>query len=75
MQIDNIKFEDGKPVEVSLTMSVENAAQLAKSLGKISFNDATADYWNGVSDTYLLLTGDLFNRFWDDGINDYFRTK
>ena len=73
MEITELKFEEHCPVEVSVTMSVKHAAHLAIILGKLSFNDVGADNWLSLHEFYDLMTGELFNRYWDDGINDYFK--
>jgi hypothetical protein len=74
MEVNNLRFEDHKPKYVTLTMSVENLAQLTKLLGAMSYDEVSNhDRWKALHAFYEMSVDSVFNRFWDDGINDYFR--
>ena len=68
MQIKTIDLNDGKPVRVTADLTVTEAAQIARWTGGLS--PATG----GTEETgeiYECLTGELFNRFWDSGVDGY----
>lgn len=66
MQIDNIKFTQGddgaEPCEVVVTMTIKEALWIALVAGK---QRGVSPHW----DVYCALVGDVFNRYWDDGID------
>jgi len=65
MMITNIALTDGEPTEVNVTMSTAEAAAIAEWAGKLRPpTHITNQIWD-------CLTGQLFNRFYDDGLNDY----
>lgn len=70
------------PSEVDVTLSISEAAAITFLLGKLNHFGATRigatrigsdndDDWS----PYEVFTGNLFNRFWEDGLKDYFRSK
>lgn len=65
MLITNIALTDGEPTEIILTMTVAEAAAIAGWAGKIGPPTPASQA------TWDCLTGQLFNRFYDDGVNDY----
>lgn len=78
MRIDNIKMGGGLPSEVTVTMSIQQAAAIATVFGKMNgFAHRRLGLANEDEDfsIYDVLTGDLFNRFWDDGVNEYNRDR
>jgi hypothetical protein len=79
MEITNIKLKDNIPDEVTIAMSVDNLASLTKLLGKLSHADLISrdcgDCVQSSHELHDLFTGDFFNRFWDDGIVDYLRSR
>lgn len=66
MEINNIKFRQDDeigaiPETVSVTMSIEEAAWIAKLAGKTR--------GGGVcSSIYSALVGDVFDRYWEEGV-------
>lgn len=71
MIIHRIELENGKPTKIVAELTVEQAAQIAKWTGSLS--PATSPSPNETTAMYNALAGDLFNRFWDDGIDGYLR--
>ncbi len=72
MRLENIKFGQGEegavPAEITVTMSLEEAATIAKVFGK--FNDKELRERGLPYNTiYGDLTADVFNRYWEDGID------
>jgi hypothetical protein len=72
MKLNSLTFVDGddgaEPDTVTVTMTIFEAAVIASLFGKLNSyaNDKIAlDY-----DIYGCLVGDVFNRYWDDGLND-----
>lgn len=66
MRITNIAFgEDGLPKEVSVVMPVAIAAYLTKWAGSRTSPPPEA------REVYRCFADGLFNRFWEDGVNDY----
>ncbi len=56
------------PSEITVTMTLEEAASIAKVFG--SFNDkAYRDRGLPRTDIYNDLCGDVFNRYWEDGLD------
>lgn len=81
MKIESIKFTQGideggdgcaVPSEVTLTMSIMEAAQIACIFGEMADSSFTKRGWP-ITHIYADLTGDLFNRYWDDGVAGAFR--
>lgn len=78
MKINSIQFRQGEaeegaiPSEVTVTMSIVEAAQIAKIFGE--FADVTFEKrgWP-VTHMYSDLSGDLFNRYWEDGVDEALR--
>lgn len=65
MELQNIELKDGEPHSVTVKMTIEEAGWTA-----LTANDADAtDKISG--DIYRCLIQDLFNRFWDDGLDGY----
>ena len=74
MDILRLSFKDSRPNVVAIEMTVEQAAQLAKLTGKISpANASSPAAYDAQSNLYHLLTGSLFNRYWEDGVDGYLR--
>ena len=64
MDIDNIGFEDGDPVTVTVTMDVREAAQITRLLGRVV---PTTEQLENI---YSSFTAMLFNPYWDGGVDD-----
>lgn len=79
-RVDLKEGEDGEmyPSEITMTVSLEEAAAIAVLFGAISPAAWTklepSRSW-GLDDVspYSGLTGDVFNRYWEDGVNDVLR--
>jgi hypothetical protein len=66
--------EAENPEFVTVRMSVQEAAFMAKVTGQQSTNDAEAVFPGGSDPShsvYNALVGSVFNRFWDGGVDDY----
>lgn len=76
MRVDAIQFEQGEegavPTEVSVTMSITEAAQIAKVFGAMSDHDLTERGWEPTR-IYEDLTANVFNRYWEDGVDGMMR--
>lgn len=76
MKIRKIELNDGQPTKVTAELTVVEAAYLARITGKQNGITA-AEFMAGGSDAnteiYSCLTGELFNRFYDDGVDGYLR--
>lgn len=74
MQIKTIEFDDAEvPQTITVTMSLGEAAFLARFAGDISPIDEAKQFGTDGyvhASIYDALVGGLFNRFWDDGVND-----
>ena len=70
MQITNIKFIQGRegadPSAITVTMTIEEAIWIAEIAGKQRGDSPHL----GI---YDCLVGDLFNRYWDGGVDDAIR--
>lgn len=72
MRLENIKFEESEegalPSEITVTMSLEEAATIAKVFG--GFNDkALRDKGLPRTNIYNDLCDNVFNRYWEDGLD------
>ncbi len=72
MKLKAIEFrelgEGAIPSEITVTMSLAEAYAIAKVFG--GFSDVEYDKRElPVTDIYGPLTGDVFNRYWDDGVD------
>jgi hypothetical protein len=70
VKITRIDLEDGRPVRITAELTVEEAAQIAKWTGSLS---PVTGMTGETSELYGALTGSVFNRFWDDGVDGYLR--
>lgn len=66
--------EESTPTVLQVQMSVDEAIYLATFTGKQT-GTAANEIWPGRgadlnSEIYFCLTGEFFNRFWDDGVAD-----
>lgn len=65
--------EDEMPVKVVVELSTEEAAFIARAIGKHTETTGDAIMPGGgdlVLEVYNGLTGAFFNRFWDGGVGD-----
>lgn len=68
---------DELPTSLVAELSVDEAVVLAKMTGKYSSLTATQEFGDRAECTtsiYDALTGGVFNRFWDDGVDDAVRS-
>lgn len=65
MEVKGIKLEGRMPIEVTVTMSILELAQITKWLGGL--NGLTTP--EGLEKFYFESTGDFFNMFWENGLN------
>lgn len=79
MIVNKLKLsKDGLPKKATVELSIEEIAYITKILGKMNDIQANEVMKNGdviSSEIYSGFTGDIFNRYWDDGINDFFRNS
>lgn len=68
VKINNIELEDGKPVRITAELSIEEAAQIARWTGRL-----TTEQTSQTREIYDSLVGDVFNRYWSDGVDGYMR--
>lgn len=79
MNVKKIRFgkNTGRPKTVTVKMSLDEAAAIAKTFGTMSLNGFREKFPTLPDDTnseiYGCLVGELFNRFWDDGVDGYIR--
>lgn len=71
MRIESIRFEQQEegvlPSEITVTMSITEAAQIACLFGEMSHKAMTDRGWP-ITDIYNDLGANVFNRYWEDGI-------
>jgi hypothetical protein len=76
VRIESLKFEyaDGyaRPSEVTLTMSITEAAQIACIFGELSDKSLADRSWP-ITHIYTDLTSNVFNRYWEDGLEGAMR--
>lgn len=67
--IENVALQGGSPVSLTITMSVEQAALIAKWVGRFSPKTAGANYPH-TSELWDCLAGEFFNRFYEAGVDE-----
>ncbi|QAU06617.1 hypothetical protein SEA_WILLIAMBOONE_114 [Gordonia phage WilliamBoone] len=70
--------ENGFPEQVTVVMSRAEAEWIALALGSLTGEQEAAirpGYREQNGEVYNALVGELFNRFWEDGINDAVRGR
>jgi hypothetical protein len=72
MEVNQIKFQDGLPSEVSVTMSIEEAVAIAKVFGMMN-GHAHDKLGLPRSDDgpYGALVDVVFHRYWENGLGDF----
>ena len=75
MDTTSINLEDGRPTTLMVSMSIEEAAAIGKVFGQMSpagFEERFPNLPNETgSEIYDCLIGEVFNRFWDDGVDGF----
>jgi hypothetical protein len=66
--IRRIELEDGKPVKIVAEIGIGEAARMAQWTGSLAPATGGDDDTGGI---YEALTGDVFNRFWSNGVDGY----
>lgn len=72
--VRTIEMDDhGEPEFVTVRMSLEELAYLAKVTGKHSTVTAEEIMHGGAANTHLYdcASGEVFNRYYDGGVDDY----
>ena len=72
MKITNISLEDGKPELITAQLTRDELIYIGLTIGKDAPNDANQRMPGGsaiCSEIYACITGELFNRYWEDGID------
>ena len=64
--------EAGALSDVTLTFPIETLAHLAQILGRRSGSEGSREEAIATSSFYNAVTGEVFNRYWDDGVDGYF---
>lgn len=77
MKIREIKHNKReRPVSVTVTLTLDEAAFITTVLGSQSGDKSNSFMPRGDAvgtEIYSCLTGGLFNRYWNDGIDGYLR--
>ena len=74
MKITSIDLEDRNPTRVRAELTIEELAFIAKFTGGMNFEKAEAvinDGYTASNALYEATIGDVFNRFWDNGLQGY----
>ena len=75
MHTTNITLEKGLPTTLTVVMSVEEAAAISKTFGQMSpagFAERFPSLDRGTGgEIYSCLVGEVFNRFWEDGVDGF----
>lgn len=81
MRVRNVILdEDEMPERVQVEMTIDEVAFMARLVGSQSPRgvlDALGDdvrWWHACTEIYGCLTGSVFNRFWDGGVDDVIPT-
>lgn len=64
MHITEIFLDGGKPVRITVSLPVGEAARIVEVFGELGGEESEID-------VYGCLTGELFNRFWINGVQGY----
>ncbi|ANA86270.1 hypothetical protein SEA_LOZINAK_113 [Gordonia phage Lozinak] len=79
MRVRSIELaENGFPEQVTVVMSRSEAEWITLVLGSLTGEQEEAikpGYREQSGEIYNALVGELFNRFWEDGINDAVRGR
>lgn len=83
MKLIGITFTDNEagdpvPSRITVEMSQDEALLIATMIGKTNHtqrNEMMAGAGVIGSDVYDCLTGNVFNRYWDDGVTDAMRER
>jgi hypothetical protein len=79
MKLRRIELDDNElPSRATFDVTADEALYLAVLLGKMSGTQAEELLTGGgelSADLYECLTGSLFNRFYEDGVNDAVRAR
>lgn len=76
MDTKSLTLSAGRPTMVTVEMTIDEAAVIAKVFGEFSlktFEEKFPRMDNEHSEIYDCLVGEVFNRFWDDGVDGCLR--
>lgn len=76
VNLKKLAFKNGNPSVVTVEMTIKEAAFLAKTLGKqngLMKQEIYPGYEDEEHTAYDCLVGDVFNRYWDSGVDGYVR--
>lgn len=72
MRLEEIDFQPGEegaiPAHVTVRMTVQEAAWIGKLVGRLKAHQKPKNF-----DVFGCLIGDVFNRYWDDGVDGAMR--
>lgn len=71
MHISNIEMSNGSPTGAKVDLSLDELVAIAKVFGRFSPHKAEESglEYSVTSEIYGCLVGELFNRFWDAGVD------
>lgn len=73
MRLNSVDFDDnGDPETITVAVTRREAQFVAKALGRLNLdaaNEVLPGYYSEVQDIYDCLVGNVFNRYWDDGVD------
>ena len=67
MEIDAVYFANNEPCQVTLTVTVEQLAWITQKVGEYEGPHLADD----MSEFYHDVTGHFFNKFYEDGIEEW----
>lgn len=79
MKLVTLHFDEAaNPDRITVEMTRDEGLLVAKVLGTMTGTDQNAVMSGGDgigTDIYACLVGDVFNRYWEDGVNDALRGR
>jgi hypothetical protein len=78
MEVLNVSLSKGLPTEVTVKLTIEELAVIGRMTGRLSPITAEEVFpkaYEATSEMYDASVGEVFNRWWDGGIDDYLRNR
>lgn len=79
MKLISMDFNEAElPETITVTLTIQEAAFLAKFVGGARVIDMNKVFDGGDKpgvEVYECLVGAVFNRYWDDGVDDYIEDR
>lgn len=79
MKLHKIEFDNyPNPETIEVSMSIREAAFITEVIGKLNdpqANEIMSDGADLMFKIYYCLTGNVFNRYWEEGIDGYLKGK